>query len=106
VDAALGSALDLPRHGVRAAPLEVLQGAAMPGVVVELGFLTSPDDVAKLGASDFGARLAAALGSALREFKQDARTMAAAGRPPADNPPESRPQLPPVGSPSGGEDHD
>jgi N-acetylmuramoyl-L-alanine amidase len=108
VDAALGNALDLSRRGLHVAPLEVLQGAAMPSIVLEMGFLTSPDDVGKLAAGDFATRVASALAVALSEFKQDTRSMAVVGPPAgAGQPQESRPQLPAGGPPSGGgEDHE
>jgi N-acetylmuramoyl-L-alanine amidase len=108
VEAALGSALDLPRNGLHAAPLEVLQGAAMPGVVLEMGFLTSPDDVAKLSAADFASRLESGMATAIRQFKQDAKTMTASGTATGESQtPDGRPQLPAQEPPSGeGEDHD
>lgn len=81
VEAALGAALGLPGRGLRTAPLEVLQGAAMPSVLIEMGFLTSAEDVARLSASDFAPRLAAGLAAALRGYKQELRTAAAPGSP-------------------------
>ncbi len=71
VATALGAALDRPNRGARAAELEVLEGAAMPGILVEVGFLTNPDDARRLGDPEFAAHLAQGLVAALRQFRSE-----------------------------------
>lgn len=71
VAAALGASLDGPSRGARAAELEVLEGAAMPGILVEVGFLTNPDDARRLVDPDFAPQLATGLVTALRQFRSE-----------------------------------
>ena len=52
-------------------PLHVLSFTQAPSVLLELGFITSSDDMEKLGDADFQQQLACALGDALiRHFEQ------------------------------------
>jgi len=48
VQAELNQALELKDRGVKQAPFRVLMGAAMPAVLVELGFISNPDEESKL----------------------------------------------------------
>lgn len=57
----LNKALGLRDRGVRQAPFKVLMGANMPAVLVELGFLSNPDEEAKLQSPTYLAQLADAL---------------------------------------------
>lgn len=52
-------------RGARAADIEVLQGATMPAVVLELGYLTNAEDRAAMAGADFAARVARVLVAAL-----------------------------------------
>lgn len=65
----LNQALGLRNRGVRQAPFRVLMGAAMPAVLVELGFLSNPEEEAKLLSPAYQAQLADALVRAVSRFK-------------------------------------
>jgi N-acetylmuramoyl-L-alanine amidase len=52
-----------------AAPLRLLAGANMPAILVNVGFLTNPDDAAALGAADLPNAIVEALMSALTELR-------------------------------------
>jgi N-acetylmuramoyl-L-alanine amidase len=55
-------------RGVRQAPFVVLAGARMPAVLVEIGFISHPEEGRLLGRDRYQERIAAALASAVREF--------------------------------------
>ena len=65
----LNKQLDLRDRGVKQAPFRVLMGAAMPAVLVELGFVSSPDDEQKLRDPAYRAQLVDALVRAIRRFE-------------------------------------
>lgn len=67
-------------RGVLQAPLAVLTNALMPGVLVELGYLTNPQDEALLRTSRFQQDAARAIVRALHRFFER--------YPPGDSPPE------------------
>ena len=59
-----------PSRGVKQAGFYVLWGASMPAVLVELGFLTNPDEAAFLASERGQADLANAIFQAVRGFKE------------------------------------
>jgi N-acetylmuramoyl-L-alanine amidase len=67
----LNSALGLRDRGVKQAPFRVLMGAAMPAVLVEFGFISNPDEEAKLADPAHRAQLADALVAAISRFKAE-----------------------------------
>lgn len=74
-----------PDRGVRQAPFAVLNGAAMPAVLVEVGFLTHPTEGRRLGQAKVQKRLAQAVGVAVQAFlgtvaKREAGHRRVAGR--------------------------
>ena len=71
VQAKLNAALGLKDRGVRQAPFAVLRGATMPAVLVELGFITNPDEEKLLSNPDHRRKLAEALADAIRQFRTD-----------------------------------
>ena len=71
--AELPARLDLPGRGARPAELEVLQGVAMPAVMLEVGFLTNAGDAQAMNDPEFAARLAAGVGAVLRTFRDESR---------------------------------
>ncbi|MGH9867080.1 MAG: N-acetylmuramoyl-L-alanine amidase family protein [Candidatus Polarisedimenticolia bacterium] len=58
-------------RGVKQAPFRVLVGAAMPAVLVEVGFLTHPDEERKLASGEHRDQIAAALAAAVDRFRQE-----------------------------------
>jgi N-acetylmuramoyl-L-alanine amidase len=69
VQAELNGALGLRDRGVKQAPFRVLMGAAMPAVLVELGFLSNPDEERKLLAADYRGQLVEALVRAVSRYQ-------------------------------------
>ncbi|MCU0231900.1 MAG: N-acetylmuramoyl-L-alanine amidase [Acidobacteria bacterium] len=65
----LNGALGITDRGVRQAPFRVLVGATMPAVLVELGFLTNPDEEKRLADGEYRRKLAEALAAALKQYR-------------------------------------
>ncbi len=65
----LNEALELRNRGVKQAPFRVLMGAAMPAVLVELGFLSNPLEEERLTDPLYRSRLAGALVDAVSRYK-------------------------------------
>ena len=61
--------LSLPDRGVRQAGFRVLVGAWMPAVLLEMGFLTHPDDAHRLGRDRYQRELARAIGDAILVYR-------------------------------------
>jgi N-acetylmuramoyl-L-alanine amidase len=61
--------LQLRDRGVKQAPFTVLIGATMPAVLVELGFLTNPEEEARLNDPAYRRRLVDALVAAIVRFR-------------------------------------
>ncbi len=66
----LNLTLGLRDRGVKQAPFHVLMGAKMPAVLVELGFLSNPEEEAKLESPIYRAELVDALVRAVIRFKK------------------------------------
>ncbi len=65
----LNLALGLRNRGVKQAPFRVLLGAAMPAVLVELGFLSNPREETKLQDPEYREQLVEALVRAVLRFR-------------------------------------
>ncbi len=65
----LNQALELRNRGVKQAPFRVLMGAAMPAVLVELGFLSNPREEQRLLDPLYRTRLADALVDAVGRYR-------------------------------------
>ncbi|MFQ5743774.1 MAG: N-acetylmuramoyl-L-alanine amidase [Acidobacteriota bacterium] len=57
-------------RGVKQAPFRVLRGANMPAVLVEVGFLSNPDEEALLADPDYRQQVAAALFASLDGYRR------------------------------------
>lgn len=84
----LNQALQLKDRGVKQAPFRVLMGAAMPAVLVELGFISNPEEEKKLQDPAYRDQLLDALARAIGRYKalvdgEQAPASAAQGAPPA-----------------------
>ncbi len=66
----LNHALGLRNRGVKQAPFTVLMGAKMPAVLVELGFLSNPEEEEKLRSPIYRTELVDALVQAVGRFKR------------------------------------
>ena len=65
----LNVTLGLSDRGVKQAPLRVLRGAAMPAVLVELGFISNPAEESRLQSLDYQGELVDALVRAISRYK-------------------------------------
>jgi N-acetylmuramoyl-L-alanine amidase len=63
-------ALRLPTRGVKQAPFYVLGGAAMPAVLVEIGFISNPQEEERLQDEGYRDRIARALAAGLGAYKK------------------------------------
>ncbi|HSG41398.1 MAG TPA: N-acetylmuramoyl-L-alanine amidase, partial [Thermoanaerobaculia bacterium] len=65
----LNQALQLKDRGVKQAPFRVLMGTAMPAVLVELGFISNPDEEKKLQDPAYRDQLLDAVTRAIGQYK-------------------------------------
>jgi N-acetylmuramoyl-L-alanine amidase len=84
----MSQSLRIPNRGVKQAGFYVLGGAAMPAILVEIGFVTNPKEERRLKDGKYRDEIARAIFSGLADYKrawdQRARTAAApAPKPPA-----------------------
>jgi N-acetylmuramoyl-L-alanine amidase len=76
----LNTTLGLRDRGVKQAPFRVLMGAAMPAVLVEVGFLSNPEEEARLMDPAYRAELVDALVRAIGRYRAEVEgTTAGAG---------------------------
>lgn len=106
VQGELNQALQLRDRGVKQAPFRVLKGATMPAVLVELGFISNPDEEKKLQDPEYRGALIASLARAVQRYKAmvegrpDPTVTPAPGAPAPAAPGAARPQgTPAPGSP-------
>jgi N-acetylmuramoyl-L-alanine amidase len=67
----LAAATGSDRRGVKQAPFRVLVGAAMPAVLVEIAFISNPEEEKLLAQDVFQARVAAALARGIGRYDQE-----------------------------------
>ncbi len=79
---AMTQALRIPNRGVKQAGFYVLGGAAMPAILVEIGFVTNPKEEKRLKDSRYRDEIARAIVSGLADYKRtwDVRARATAQR--------------------------
>jgi N-acetylmuramoyl-L-alanine amidase len=61
-------------RGVKQAPFKVLVGATMPAALVEVGFISNPEEEAKLQTAEFQTVLVDALTRAVQRYKTEYET--------------------------------
>ena len=81
-------ALRIPNRGVKQAGFYVLGGAAMPAVLIEIGFVTNPKEERRLKDSQYRDEIARAILAGLTEYKKKydarARELAPSARAPKE----------------------
>jgi len=66
----LGQIMEIPNRGVKQAPFKVLMGANMPAVLVEVGYLTNPDDLHNITDPKVQDKIVYALATSVLEWKK------------------------------------
>ncbi len=79
----MNRATGVQNRGVKQAPFKVLVGATMPAALVEIGFITNPEEEAKLKKDDFQKLVIDALTTAIARYKTDYETRIGVIRPSA-----------------------
>jgi N-acetylmuramoyl-L-alanine amidase len=69
VEQSLRAHVEMSPRAVQQAPFRVLVGANMPAVLVEIGYLSNPDQEPALGSPDFQSRVAEAIYEAIVRFR-------------------------------------
>lgn len=70
----LGTRISMSDQPVQTAPLHVLTGAAMPSVLVELGYLSNADQAGALASESYQTAVAQAIAATLVRYRPDAGT--------------------------------
>jgi N-acetylmuramoyl-L-alanine amidase len=70
----MNSATAVSNRGVKQAPFKVLVGATMPAALVEVGFISNPEEEAKLQTDAFQTLMVDALTRAVQRYKTDYET--------------------------------
>jgi N-acetylmuramoyl-L-alanine amidase len=70
VEQALRARVEMSPRPVQQAPFRVLVGANMPAVLVEIGYLSSPDQEQAITSADFQARVSEAIFDAIVRFRE------------------------------------
>src|SRR5206468_9809005 len=79
----MAQTLRISNRGVKQAGFYVLGGAAMPAILLEIGFVTNPKEERRLKDTKYRDEIARAILAGFAEYKRnwDQRTRAAAGTP-------------------------
>jgi N-acetylmuramoyl-L-alanine amidase len=70
----MNAATGVANRGVKQAPFKVLVGATMPAALVEVGFISNPQEEAKLKSDEFQNLMVDALTRAVQRYKTDYET--------------------------------
>jgi N-acetylmuramoyl-L-alanine amidase len=70
VQDSMTQSLRIPNRGVKQAGFYVLGGAAMPAILIEIGFVTNPKEERRLKDSRYRDEIARAIAGALSEYKR------------------------------------
>ena len=76
----MDSCIDANILGVKGARFQVLKGVRMPGVLIEIGFLSNPNEERLLKTSAYRQKLAEGILEGIREYSQDKALVEAAAR--------------------------
>jgi N-acetylmuramoyl-L-alanine amidase len=79
VEAALRERVPMSPRAIQQAPFRVLVGANMPAVLVEMGFISNPDQEKQLASDTFQASIVQALVDSIVRYRSRATTARAAG---------------------------
>jgi N-acetylmuramoyl-L-alanine amidase len=79
----MNAATSIANRGVKQAPFKVLVGATMPAALVEVGFISNPEEEAKLQTDDFQNLMVAAITRAVQRYKSDYETRIGIAQPAA-----------------------
>jgi N-acetylmuramoyl-L-alanine amidase len=71
VQDSMTQSLKIPNRGVKQAGFYVLGGAAMPAILVEIGFVTNPKEERRLKDPAYRDEIARAIFAGIAEYKQD-----------------------------------
>lgn len=82
----MNAATSVANRGVKQAPFKVLVGATMPAALVEVGFISNPEEEAKLQTDAFQTLMVEALTRAVQRYKTDYETRIGLIQPPAPVP--------------------
>jgi N-acetylmuramoyl-L-alanine amidase len=83
----MNAATTVANRGVKQAPFKVLVGATMPAALVEVGFISNPEEEAKLQTEEFQTLMVDALTRAVQKYKTDYETRIGLIQPAAPAPP-------------------
>ena len=78
----MNRATGVQNRGVKQAPFKVLVGATMPAALVEVAFITNPEEEAKLKTDAFQNLVIDAITAAIERYKTDYETRIGVIRPP------------------------
>lgn len=92
----LNRATGVQNRGVKQAPFKVLLGATMPAALVEVGFISNPEEERKLQSGEFQDMMVAAIVQAIGRYKTDYETRIGLIQPPAAAPPLAGSVTPPA----------
>jgi N-acetylmuramoyl-L-alanine amidase len=70
----MNAAAAVANRGVKQAPFKVLVGATMPAALVEVGFISNPEEEAKLRSEEFQKLMVETLTKAVQRYKTDYET--------------------------------
>ncbi len=97
----MNRATGVQNRGVKQAPFKVLVGATMPAALVEVGFITNPDEEAKLKSDEFQNMMVDALVRGVQDYKTDYEARIGLVQPATPLLGTTKPPLPPVKGRSG-----
>jgi N-acetylmuramoyl-L-alanine amidase len=95
VEQMLRARVKMSPRAIQQAPFRVLVGANMPAVLVELGFISNPDEEKLLGAHAYQMRLVDALVDAVGRYRAQLEARRPAAAPAPGTAPAATPASPP-----------